>query len=405
MDQAVNGSASGVGENAPWAQILLIYAIGVCAMLVVSIAVPSLGGIGAEFRPKSTATIGWVMSIPALAAALTSLAVGGVVDRYGDRPLIVAGTVLVVAGDVGVVTAGSLDLLLAWRVVSGLGYVAMAVAAVTMISRLTTGRQRVTALALWSTVIPASFIVASLYGATQAAGTGWRMGFIGHAAATTVLVLLGWLVLPTTTAASGGNRLSGLREVVRTPWPFLLGLSFAGAAALQTGFVSTLPAMLSARLGVSEGEIHSFNLAAMACNVAGAFLFGLLCNRGARPLGIGLGAVVTCGAAGIGLIVAPSGLGAALAMDCVMMLALGLLVGMWALLPAVSPSPAAIGATSGLITQVTLLGVLFGPPMAFAGLHFGTHGSLLFVAAGLALCIGGALSWRRGAPAGAPVAH
>jgi predicted MFS family arabinose efflux permease len=375
-------------------------------MLVVSIAVPSLGGIGAEFHPRSPAMVGWVMSIPALAAAVAALAVGGVVDRIGDRPLILVGATLVVAGDLGVITAGSIEVLLGWRVASGLGYVTMAVAAVTMITRLTSGRQRVTALALWSTAIPASFIVSSLYGATLAGGTGWRTGFAGHAVASVMLGLAGRVLLPAPAPAGGANRLAALKEVVRTPWPFLLGLSFAGAAFLQTGFISTLPHLLSTRLGVSEAEVHSFNLVAMICNVAGAFLFGALCNRGLRPGAIGAAALAVCALGGAGLVLAPPSLGGALALNCALMLALGLLVGMWALLPAVAPSPRATGATSGMITQVTLLGVLFGPPAAFAGLHGSERGMLLFVATGLALCLVGALSWRRGSGAAiGPVAH
>ncbi|MBC2666018.1 MFS transporter [Novosphingobium flavum] len=394
-------------DRAPWGLILLIYLIGVAAMLVVSIAVPALGGIGAEFHPKSQSLVGWVMSMPALAAALGSLPMGGLVDRFGDRRIMVAGAALVLLGDVGVITAGSIETLLAWRVVGGFGYVGMAVAAVTMISRLTAGKQRVAALALWSTVIPASFIASSIYGATAGAHIGWRGAFIGHAAATAVLVAVGRLLLPGIAPdARQPNRMAAVKQVVRTPWPFVLGLSFAAAAFLQTGFVATLPHLLSVKLGAEEAEVHSFNILAMLCNVGGAFLFGALCNRGVRPAILGCAALTMSGLCAAGLILAPSDMIAAIGMNCGLMFGLGVLVGMWALMPIVAPSPAAMGATSGLITQVTLVGVLFGPPLAFAGLHAGENGSLLFLAAGLVIALVGWPVWRRGgeAPA-APAAH
>jgi hypothetical protein len=44
----------------------------------------------------------------------------------------------------------------------------------------------------------------------------------------------------------------------------------------------------------------------------------------------------------------------------------GLIAGLWALLPQVAPGRESMGATSGIVTQVTLFGVLFGPPAAFA---------------------------------------
>lgn len=58
--------------------------------------------------------------------------------------------------------------------------------------------------------------------------------------------------------------------------------------------------------------------------------------------------------------------GAAAAVSCVFFFGAGIIVGLWALLPRVSPSPQSVGATSGMVTQLTLWGVLFGPPAAFA---------------------------------------
>ena len=64
---------------------------------------------------------------------------------------------------------------------------------------------------------------------------------------------------------------------------------------------------------------------------------------------------------------------------CVFMLGCGMLVGLWALLPVVAPSAQTLGATSGLITQITLVGVLVGPPAALFALSKGHSGFLVFV--------------------------
>lgn len=383
-------------EHAPWPRIILIYLFGVFGMMVVSAALPALRGIAAEFHPPSPATIGWVMSIPALAAALASLGIGALVDRFGDRRMMLIGGGLVLVGDLGVVSATGLDMLLAWRVAAGLGYVCMVVGAVTMISRLTSGRARTAALALWSTVIPASFVIASLYGAALGHAVGWRTVFLVHAGGVALLMLLTLACLTgQASAQKGASRLNGIALVLRSPWPYALGASFAAAAFLQTGFVATLPRILASGIGASEGQVHSFNAIAMLCNMVGAFAFGLLYNRGVRPTQMGLGAVLLCGLAGFGLLFAPTSLMLAIMMNCVLMFGLGILVGMWALLPTVTPTPATTGATSGLITQITLLGVLFGPPAAFNALHAGSAAMLLFLAAALAACMIGWPIWRR----------
>ncbi|WP_260928131.1 MFS transporter [Novosphingobium sp. 9] len=385
-------------KNLSWFLIVLIYINGLAGMLVVSAALPALPGIGAEFHPQSPALIGLVMSMPALAAATCSLLIGALVDRIGDRTVLVLGCLLVLAGDIGVIASPSIELLLACRVLAGLGYVCMVVAAVTMITRLTFGRTRTAALGLWSTVIPASFIVASIYGAVAGQTLGWRWIFGAHAAFVAILAVLALALLPgREVQLTGPSRLKGLGAVLRTPFPYLLGISFAAAAFLQTGFVATLPHMLGASIGLGKNLAYSFNAAAMLCNVIGAFSFGLVYNRGISARALGFVAVALCALPGALLVMAPGTPALAMLLNCLMMAGLGLLVGMWALMPQVAPSPTCIGATSGLITQITLLGVLFGPPVAFAAGSFGAHGTLIYLLIGVVISLIALPVWQRSA--------
>ena len=399
-DGFVATSGANRDAQASLGQILLIYAVGVAGMLVVSIAIAALGGVAAEFHPASAALVGWVMSIPAVAAVLGSLLIGALVDRIGDRPVMLAGAALVAASDCGVIAAGSFPLLLLARVIGGLGYVGMVVAAVAMIGRSTQGARRTLALALWSTVIPASFVVATLVAIAGRAGNfAWRVPFAAHGLLALVVIAAAATILPRTGAGGGvggavpGNRLTGLRRVVRAAGPWQLGASFCGAAFLQTGLVAVLPALLAARLGVSQTVVQAFALPGMICNVVGAFGFGALRARGlgADRAGIAATLVVLVGA--IGLCLSPGSLTAALMLDCLVMIGLGVLVGMWALLPAVVPDPSCYGAASGMITQITLLGVLLGPPLAFA--LSGSDGRMItFILVGAGLALFGLPVWR-----------
>jgi predicted MFS family arabinose efflux permease len=379
-----------------WPRILLIYALGVFAVAVISIAVPEAGGIAREFHPDSPAAIGWVISMPALVAASGALIVGSMVDTLGDRRILIAGGLILVAGDVGVMMSHSLSVLLGWRVVGGIGYVCTAVAAVTMMTRLTQGRQRTAALALWSTVIPASFILAFLVGSVLLAPGQWRAAFGWHATIAAILLVFAVLCLP---ARKDGEvviaRTAGIGLVLRSYWPYILGLSFAANAFMQTGVIASLPTMLSASLGVSETSVHSFNIVAMLINVLGALGVGALLNARVSALAIGLIGVLLCGFACLGLVFVPSGFLQAMAMNCTFMLGCGMLVGLWALLPRVAPSAQTLGATSGLITQITLVGVLFGPPAALASVSKGPSGFLVFVAISLVGSLIGLPVWLK----------
>jgi MFS transporter, DHA1 family, inner membrane transport protein len=134
----------------------------------------------------------------------------------------------------------------------------------------------------------------------------------------------------------------------------------------------------------------------MLINIVGALSVGALLNRAVRALTIGVAGVMLCGLACSGLVLVPTGFPQAMAMNCVFMLGCGLLVGLWALLPLVAPSAQTLGATSGLITQITLVGVLFGPPTALWSLSKGPSSFLAFTAISLGVSLIGLPVWLRG---------
>jgi MFS transporter, DHA1 family, inner membrane transport protein len=348
-----------------WARILLIYAIGVLGATTISQAIPVIGDIARQFHPPHS-QVGWIISLPSALVAVGALLVGWIVDRVSDKPVLIAGTALVVVGDVGVALADSLNALYAARILEGVGYVGIAVAAITMMTRITSGPRRNTALTLWSSFIPMSFALPVIL-AAQLAGTGlWRWAFTGHAIALAVLGIVAIGLLPGTERGTAPRRTAGLPAVLRSPGPYLLGLAFACAAFVQTGIVSTLPHLLGDKYGVSVAVASSIVTLGMILNTAGCLAVGPMLNRGIRPLVITLFGVLLAVAAGLAIGVTFRDFTSVAIVSSLFFLGSGLIVGLWALLPQVAPNLQSLGATSGLVTQVTLLGVLFGPPAAFA---------------------------------------
>jgi hypothetical protein len=135
---------------------------------------------------------------------------------------------------------------------------------------------------------------------------------------------------------------------------------------MQTGVVSTLPHMLSGRFGVSFGLASSVGTLGMVLNTVGCLAVGPLLNRGTSTLTVSMIGVVLAVAGGIALYLPGSAFALAVVASSVFFLGTGIVVGLWALLPQVAPQPTCLGATSGLVTQIVLWGVLFGPPAAFA---------------------------------------
>lgn len=373
--------------KAPLARILIVYGLGVAAAMCVSEAVTELGKIAAEFHPPSRSTIGWVMSMPSLVVALGALAAGYLVDRIGDRAILLAGVAVMVAGDLLTILAPSLGLLLAARAVTGLGYVLSAVAAITTLIRLTSGRQRSMALALWSTFVPMSFLLPFLSsGLADGLGT-WRAAFGFHALLTLCLAVLALLAIPPRPAGITSDRSRGAGKVLRSPMIYLLGISFAGDSFLQTGVLATLGHYLGAKYGVAESAVAHWSAVSMISNALACLSVGLMLRRGISHRVITTLGLAITGAAGVMLYGTAPGFMASVVTVWVLMFGSGLLVGMWTLVPFTAPSPQAIGATSGLVTQLVLFGVLLGPPAFFAAqAALGATPQLIVFLAAVAVC-------------------
>ena len=387
--------------SAGWGTILIIYMTCVLAAASISQVVPIVGDI-ARFFHASRQQVGWIISLPSALVAFGALLIGWVVDRVGDKPIMLLGIVLLILGDMGVTLVGTMDALLAMRVVEGLGYDLVAVSTVTMIARVTTGKRRTTALTLWSSFIPMSFVIYLML-AGFLAGTGrWRWAFSGHAAAMLVLGLAA-ISLPAAGRGAVISRSAGLSTVLRAPACYALGVSFACAAFVQTGVVSTLPETLSSQYGLSVPMAHSVGMFGMLCNIIGCLLMGWLMNRNFPRMALAQVSVVLSALAGIGIYMPGSTAGITVVLALVFFLGSGLVVGLWALLPITAPTPASRGAASGLVTQITLWGVLFGPPAAFAA-QAGGGASREMVNIAMALLLCGIMLWIVVRRAPAPLA-
>ncbi|MEL0553296.1 putative MFS family arabinose efflux permease [Raoultella sp. BIGb0399] len=384
-------------QNA-YLRILVTYALGVMAAMTVSEAVTELGAIAREFQINGHGQVGLIMSLPSLMVALGALLAGYTVDRFGDRVVLLIGALAIVTGDLLVIASPTFKLLLICRAITGVGYVLTAVAAVTLLIRITTGKQRTMAMALWSTFVPASFLLPFLTAGLAEHFADWRAAFLAHSILTLLLVVLAQLCLPRRSAEEKVmfSRTRGLRDVLRSPLPWLLGISFGADAFLQTGVITTLAPWLAKSYGVDVLAVSRWNVVAMVCNGIGCLMVGALLNRGVRATLIGAMGIVLTGLPALMIFSLQLGLWPSLVASWVFTFGSGLLVGMWALAPVVAPSRDSIGATSGLITQLTLIGVFLGPPLFFNALHNHTGHSLsLLVMGGLAVCLVGIPVWLR----------
>ncbi|MDR5832279.1 MFS transporter [Caballeronia sp. LP006] len=354
-----------------WPCIILLYIFGTVATSLVTQSVPVIGDIAAYFH-LSHATSGWVISIPSLITAIFALFAGWLVDRIGDKRVIVVGSAFAFVGNIGVFFSHELTMLFISRLLEGVGYLSLTVGAVTLIMRTTSGTRRSIALGLWTSHTAVGIgLTLSIVAPLAQRGDMWRWAFGGHAVLMGVLTLAAFL-LPAKQGATHDRRLSDIWLVLRSRTPYKLALASGSSAFIQTGVMAALTVYLATRFQISIASAAGIGtlaevFVAIACLSVGHLLKA---GAGVRTLALVGGTVMLAG--GVVLYLpATSLIGASIAV-CAFSAGVGTVIGtIWTLLPSAAPTPATLGATSGLVSQATYLGVLLGPPAIFATFYDG----------------------------------
>ncbi len=173
--------------------------IALTAMLFATIAfsidamLPALPEIADELTPFDPNRAQLILTSFVLGMGIGTFIAGPLSDAFGRKNVILGGAVLYIIGASLAWAAGSLDLLLAARVIQGLGAAGPRVVSMAMIRDLYSGRQmaRVVSFAMMIfTLVPA---IAPLLGSFIIAGVGWR-GIFG-AFVLFSLVSAAWLAL------------------------------------------------------------------------------------------------------------------------------------------------------------------------------------------------------------------
>lgn len=354
-----------------WPCIILLYIYGTVATSLVTQSVPVIGDIAAYFHLSHSAS-GWVISIPSLITAIFALFAGWLVDRIGDKRVILTGSAAAFAGNLGVFFSHDLTSLFVSRLLEGVGYLSLTVGAVTLIMRTTNGTRRSIALGLWTSHTAVGIgLTLSIVAPLAQKGELWRWAFGGHAILMAALTVAAFL-LPSKTNATQDRKLGDIWIVLKSRAPYRLALASGSSAFIQTGVMAALTVYLARRFHISIAAAAGIGTLAEVFVAIGCLSVGHLLKAGAtvRKLALVGGTVMLVG--GVVLYLPATSLIGASVSVCAFSIGVGTVIGsIWTLLPSAAPTPATLGATSGLVSQATYLGVLLGPPAIFATFYDG----------------------------------
>lgn len=124
------------------------------------------------------AALGLVLSMELIGMAVGSLFLGGIADRIGRRATILSCLVLMTIGMLGAASANSVEILSAWRVLTGLGIGGMLAATNAAVAEAANAKQRSLAVVLMAAGYPVGTIVGGSISAVLLAHHDWRAVFV-----------------------------------------------------------------------------------------------------------------------------------------------------------------------------------------------------------------------------------
>jgi benzoate transport len=196
----MNRDPQAIIDNAPMGRLQYIV-IGLCIVLLaldgfdvlaISFAAP---GISEEWG-ITRGTLGIVLSMELAGMALGSVVLGGLADRWGRRPTILACLVIMSAGMLLAALANSILSLSLIRFVTGLGIGGMLASVNAVAAEYANARRRSACVSLMAAGYPLGVIVGGAIASLLLARFDWRAVFEFGALATALLIPVAWLLLP-----------------------------------------------------------------------------------------------------------------------------------------------------------------------------------------------------------------
>lgn len=411
-------------------RVLAIAAVSTVLVLLAFVTPLATGVRTAAGLGAGPAGLTWTLSAMSVGLAVSLLSAGVLADDRGQRRVFAAGLVVLGAASALAAAAGHVGVVIAARLVEGLGGAAVLAGGLGMIGQAYgTGPGRARATAIWGAAVGAGTGLGGIAAVVLDHGAGsWRVTYAVTAVASFVLAALSVRLLPASPptrsrpldlvgvlllGAGTGALLGGLVEG-RTGWTAgPLGLLVAGIALL-VAFVVVQARRAAPLIDLALFRVRGFAAATVGALVAGIGVVGVVSYVPTvlqRGLGASLPAVML-------LMLVWSAIGTATAwllrpahaVRGVLLLAGSLLVSAVGLVGLVVLAPGA--SEWRLLPGIVVLGVGYGAanaalgreaiahlPAARAGMGSGTNNTARYVGSALGVTVAAGLAVPSAAPA------
>ena len=353
-----------------WTIVALAVIAGIAVGFAVGKVPPAMAVISTDFGLDKV-TAGWLASIFFAFGAGFGVLTGMAGGRVGARNLLLTGLLILgLASLVGAGAAGG-GMLLAMRVVEGVGFAAIVSAAPKLIFDAATPKDRDLALGIWSTYMPAGMAIAMVVTSFLIEPLGWRGIWLVSAGSGLVIAILAfagtmrsrWPEQPQTDTNVAFDW-GGTRATLASGALWLYSGAFILFTVQWFAIAAWMPTFLTETQGRMATAAALFSALVVATNVAGNLIGAWLLYRGVPRWLLLAEAYLTMGATGA--LIFAGFIPDALKIPLAIIFSTGSGV-----LPAAAfsgaavhaPKPGLIAMASGLIAQGAAIGMLLGPPL------------------------------------------
>ena len=247
---------------------LVVFLVGLTQLIITtdfSIVAVALPSVGAQLHIPP-ASLSWVISAAALSGGGFLIVAGRAADIFGQRACMLVGLSLFAGGSLGAAFAPDFGVLIAARIVQGLGGAILTPANFSLINTLVPeGAPRRRAMGVFGLMQGLSLVIGLLIGGALTTRFGWRAVFLLNPPIALLAIAITWRAVPARLA----------RAAAKTP------IDWLGAALIVAGMTLVL-------LGVSamgrEGVSAPRPLGLLIAGIVGFILFFVVERRAVAPL-------------------------------------------------------------------------------------------------------------------------
>lgn len=341
-------------------RVLLLIGSGVVASAQIGKAIISIPLIRDDLA-LGLDLAGLIVAIFATLGATMGIGAGVAVGRRGVRRSPIGGMGAIAVGNVVGASAPDEFVLLAARIIEGVGFFGVVLAIPSMLAELVRRDARDVVMAVWSAYMPAG-ITLMLFAGPLLPTIGWRNFWFANAlvASACAVLLATYAPAMSTAPRDATSRFFGeVAAVVRHPRCLVLAFALFAYSCQIFSLSFALPLLLTSEYHVTLGAAGLLSALILAVSTLGHVSSGFLLRAGV-PIWTNIAAAFAfSGFAIYGGVLAAQGtsLIAALALGIG-----GLAPGaIYAAAPHAAPGPSAVSPTIGLVQQASNLGQFAGP--------------------------------------------